>query len=107
MKFVQPVLAAVIEEKEGVATLKGLEGVFENVITAILGLAGILLFIMLIFGGIRFMSAGGDPKAVESAKKTLTSAIAGLILIAVSYLILVLIKQITGVNVTQFKIFQQ
>ena len=45
-------------------------------------------------------------KAVEGAKKTLTYAIAGLIIILLSYLILVLIKTITGVDVTTFSISQ-
>jgi len=45
-----------------------------------------------------------DPKAVEGARKTLTSAIAGLIIILLSYLILLLITNITGVDVTNFNI---
>ena len=92
---------------EGVVQLRYLECVFGRVIGAILGLAGIVLFIMLVVGGFQYMTAGGDPKAVEQAKNTLTYAIGGIILMALSFLILVLIKTFTGVDVTQFKIFQQ
>jgi hypothetical protein len=106
MQIVKTVHAATIENEGGIATFKGLEGLFENVVVAIMGFAGIVLFIMLIFGGIQYMTAGGDAKGVESAKGTLTAAITGLVLVAVSYLILLLIKQITGVNVIEFKIFQ-
>lgn len=95
-----------IETKDGVPTLRGLEGVFENVIQVVLGLAGIVLFIMLIMGGFRFITAGGDPKAIESAKKTLTYAIGGIVLIALSFLILRFISTFTGVDVTLFQIFQ-
>ena len=100
------VLAAEIETQDGVATLRGLEGLFENVVGVILGFAGIAVFLLLVAGGFKFITSGGDPKGVEDAKKTITYAIAGFVVIALAYLILVFIKQITGVDVTQFKIVQ-
>jgi len=87
------------------ATLKDLEGLFGNVISFVLGFAGITLFIMLLVGGFQFITAGGDPKAVEGAKKTLTYAIIGIVAIAASFLILRFISVFTGVDVTQFRIF--
>ena len=87
-----------------VATISDLGTVFTNVVKYALGFAGIVLFILLIMGGFKYITSGGDPKAVEGAKKTLTSAILGLVLILISYLILVLITRITGVDVTLFKI---
>jgi hypothetical protein len=104
--IINTVLAAEIETVKDVATLQGFEGVFENIVTIVLGFGGIILFIMLIMGGFRFITAGGDPKAIESAKKTLTYAIGGIVLIALSFLILEFIHTFTGVDVTQFKIFQ-
>ena len=88
----------------GIATISNLSCIFFNVVGYALGFAGIVLFILLIVGGFRFITSGGDPKAVEGARKTLTSAVAGLVLILVSYLVLVLIKNITGVDVTGFNI---
>lgn len=84
--------------------LSDLTGIFENAVGAILSLAGIVLFVLLITGGIKYITSGGDPKAVEGAKKTITYAIGGLLVILLSYLILVLIENITGAKVTQFKI---
>ena len=86
------------------ASLKDLEGVFSNVVSAILPLAGIVLFILLIIGGFNFISSGGDPKKTEVAQKTISTAIMGFILVASAYLILVLIEKFTGVKVTEFKI---
>lgn len=88
------------------ATISDLTIVFQRVVSVALGLAGITLFVMLIVGGFKYITSGGDPKAVDTAKKTLTYAIAGLIIILVSYLILVLIRTITGVDVTKFTIYQ-
>jgi hypothetical protein len=87
-----------------VARISDLGGLFQRIVSLALGFAGIVLFILLIVGGFKFITSGGDPKAVEGAKKTLTYAIGGLIVILVSYLILVLIKIITGVDVTNFSV---
>ena len=87
------------------AQLRGLEDVFANIISFVLGFAGITLFIMLLVGGFQFITAGGDPKALEGAKKTLTYAIIGIVAIAASFLILRFISVFTGVDVTQFRIF--
>ncbi len=87
-------------------TLQNLEDVFANVIKIVLGIAGITFFILLLSSGFKFITSGGDPKALEGAKKTLTYAIGGLIVIILSYLILLLIKDITGIDVTIFKVTQ-
>lgn len=86
------------------AQLTELEGLFRRAVSSIIALAGITLFVLLVIGGIKYITSGGDPKATEGAQKTITYAIGGLIAILLSYLILVLIQRITGANVTQFKI---
>lgn len=83
-----------------------MELVFVNVVRAAIALAGVVLFVLLLVGGIKYITSGGDPKATEGAQKTITYAIGGLILILLSYLILVLIHTITGVDVTKFVIYQ-
>lgn len=86
------------------AKISDLGEVYGNLVSAILGFAGITLFILLLIGGFKFITSGGDPKAVEGARKTISYAIMGLVVLLLSFLILVLIKAITGVDVTQFKI---
>lgn len=89
-----------------VATLTGLECAFENVLGIILGLASIILFVMLITGSFKYMASGGDPKAVEAAKKTFTYAIAGLVVLILAFLFLQLIYAVTGVDVRVFRIYK-
>ncbi len=88
----------------GAATLKGFECLFRNILNASLQIAIVVIFIIIVIGGFKYLTSGGDPKAVESAKKTLTYAILGAVLLIVVWLVLKLIYQITGVNVTIFKI---
>ena len=87
-------------------TLSGLDALFANVVSVAIALGGIVLFLLFISAGFKYITAGGDPKGIESAKKTLTYAIAGMILLAAAYLILVFISTFTGVDVTNFSIFQ-
>jgi len=87
-----------------VATIGSLVSVFTNIVQAVTALAGVILFIMLIIGGASFLFSGGDQKKLEKAKGTVTNAIIGLIVLICAYLILLLIKSFTGVDVTTFKI---
>ncbi|MEK7521333.1 MAG: hypothetical protein AAB599_00825 [Patescibacteria group bacterium] len=91
---------------DGVATLKGVECAVGNLLGAVLGLAGIVLFIMLIVGGFKYMTSRGDPKAVEAAKSALSHAIAGLVILVLAYVILLIIEAATGIPVTKFKVTQ-
>lgn len=97
----------ITEGGDQIATFKFFETVFGNVTQVVLGLAGIILFIMLLSGGFKYITAGGDPKGVEGAKKTLTYAIGGMVLLAMAFLILRFIQEFTGVDVTKFRIFQE
>ncbi len=90
----------------GVATIKGFEWIFQNTVASILSFAGIVLFIMLIVGGIKLMTSAGNPENAAAAHKTITYAIAGIALIALSLLILVFIQTFTGANVTTFSVNQ-
>lgn len=84
--------------------LSALEDLFGRAVSAIIALAGIVLFIFLIMGGLKYITSSGDPQKTEGAKKTITYAIGGLLVILLSYLILTVIGKITGANITTFKV---
>lgn len=95
------------EVVDGAVTLKGLEVVFSNVISVVLALGGIVLFIMLIYGGFKYLTAGGDPKALEGAKGTLSHAILGLVVLVLAFIILKVIAEVTGVSsILNFQIYR-
>lgn len=62
-------------------------------------LAGIISFLLLVFGGFSvIMAAGsGDTKELEKGQKTITYAILGLILVVTSYWIVQIIEKVSGV----------
>lgn len=87
-----------------VASINCLESLFGQLVSIAASLASIVLFIMLVIGGFSYLFSGGDAKKTEAAKGTLTAAILGLVLIVGAFIILVLIKAFTGIDVTIFKI---
>lgn len=86
---------------QGPAKIVDIVPVLANIIKLLAPVAGIAFFIMLLIAGFQFVNSGGDPKAVGQARTTLTYAIIGVILVVASWLILALIQNITGVNVTE------
>lgn len=85
-----------------VATIQGLECLFFNVLQVIVYLAGLAFFITFIIGGFQYLLSSSDQKAVAAASSTLTMAIAGLIGVTISWLILRLIQNFTGINIVDF-----
>ena len=85
--------------------LNQLETVFSNVVSILISLAGIVVFLMFLSGGFKFLTAGGDPKKTESARNTLTYAIGGLVLVALAFLIISFIANFTGVDITNFRVY--
>ncbi len=69
---------------EGNADLKALAAKIVNLISL---LVGIVAIIMIIYGGFRYITSGGDSGRVGNAKNTLIYAIIGLIIVALSQFI--------------------
>ena len=76
--------------------LADLEFVFQRLLTAVFALAGLAAFVYLLIGGYKYITAGGDEKAVMAAKQTLTYAIVGLVIVVGGYLLLNTLSTILG-----------
>jgi hypothetical protein len=95
-----------IETANNIATIKGLEALFANVVSVMLGLAGIVLFVMLVIGGIKYIRSGADAAKAEASKQLLSSAVKWVFFIILALLVLVFIQQVTGVPITNFIVVQ-
>ena len=88
------------------ATLQQIECIVGKAVGTLIPIAGLLFFLMLLFGGFKYITSGGDPKAVAAAHATLTYAAIGLTLAALSYMFLVLMFYLSGnIDVLNFQIF--
>lgn len=82
--------------KDSAATLSCVPLIFQLVINFVFGLAGIAAVFFVFLAGVKFITSGGDAKQVEGARKTLTYAIIGLVVILASFAIINIVSQITG-----------
>ncbi len=58
-----------------------------NVIKAFMGLLGIVAVVIILLGGFKWMTAGGNEEKVSEAKKLIISGIIGLVIIMSAYAI--------------------
>jgi len=79
-----------------------LQQMIQRVIGLTAGLAFMVLTIMLVYAGIRFITSNGEPKNIQLAQQTATWAVIGIVFLILAWLILKLIEAFTGVGVTQF-----
>jgi TRAP-type C4-dicarboxylate transport system permease small subunit len=66
-------------------------------IVVVIGVVAVLLY--LIWGGIEWITSGGDKGKTESARNKITAAIVGLIILISAWAILMFVQQILGIKV--------
>ncbi|MCL5784437.1 MAG: pilin [Patescibacteria group bacterium] len=74
----------------------GISQVLTNVIQIIYIAAGIVFIFMVLISALQWIMSGGDKEAISKARGRLTYAIIGIVLLALAFLIIRLIGQITG-----------
>lgn len=60
----------------------------------VFGIAGLFLFLYLLWGGFDYLTSMGDPKKAEAGKNKITNAIIGFVIIFASYWIVQLVDYI-------------
>ena len=64
-----------------------------------LGLLALVAVVMIIAGGFMWMTAGGNEEKIEKAKKLISAAVIGLIIVLLAWAIVIFVVGVTG-NVT-------
>jgi TRAP-type C4-dicarboxylate transport system permease small subunit len=57
------------------------------VVQAVLQIIGVVFFILMLYGGFKWMSSSGQQKQIEEAQKIITHSIIGLIVVILAYAI--------------------
>lgn len=80
-----------------------------NASRIILGLVGSLALIMFIYGGVLFLISAGSSESVDKAKKVITAAVVGLLIVFTSFLIIKFVLKSMGLewNGEKIKIAEQ
>ena len=93
--LVMPYAVSALDAEElglGYATATGLTSTdiretAANIINVALGLLGIIAVIIILVGGFKWMTAGGNEEKVGEAKKLISAGIIGLVIIITAYAI--------------------
>jgi len=75
-----------------------------NIVLAAMIISGLMVFFYLIWGGVQYITSGGDKEQAESARNRITYALIGLVIVIGSYAITKLIEAFFGVNILAFKL---
>jgi len=72
----------------------------QNVVTFIIVLAVIIALLYLLYGGIKWVTSGGDKEKVESARNHITAAIVGLIIVFLAIFVISIVLALFGLSLT-------
>lgn len=86
----------------GLGGFHDLGGLVSAILPVLISVAGLALFAYLIMGGIKYITSGGDEKAVMEAKKIITNALVGMIIVFVSFWIIRILETVLGLEITGF-----
>lgn len=64
----------------------------------ILAVAGLILFVMLLWGGYNLMFSGGDPQKAQSAKQKVTAAIIGFVIVFTAFFVTQAVNFLFGID---------
>lgn len=75
-------------------------GVINAVLSFVMVIAALLVLLYMVWGGIEWISSGGDKGKTESARNKITAAVIGLIILAASYAVFMLVIRFIGFEST-------
>lgn len=79
-------------------TGSGMKSLLDNVINAVGAVAGLYFLIQFILSAIKYISQGGDDKALASARKAMSNATLGLIMVFMAWWVVRIVGTIFGIN---------
>jgi len=79
---------------------KNLSGLIDNLVQLAFFVAGVFFFFNLLVAGIQWIGAGGDSKALQSARGRMTNALIGLIIVVAAFAITRIVERVLGISIT-------
>jgi hypothetical protein len=87
MRNIITTLAATGQTINKVGTDNDLAGNIINILDAIIGALGLLAVVIIILGGVQYMTSSGDAAKVKKGKDTILYGIIGLVIVALAFAI--------------------
>lgn len=95
-----PAMVSAVEMGQDITAPKGfatdIGSLINGLLSFVMVIAALLVFGYLIMGGIEWITSGGDKSKTENARNKITAAVVGLVILAASYAILIVILNFLG-----------
>lgn len=79
-------------------------GIISGAISLVIILVALVFFFILIIGGLKWITSGGDEKKVGLARAQITNALIGLVIVFAAWAIMSLIGTVFGISLTNLTI---
>lgn len=80
----------------------GIGGLIRALIMLAFFVAGLAFFANLLIGGLQWISAGGDPKAVAAARTRITNSFIGLAIVVAAFAVTLIVGAVFGLDIFGF-----
>ena len=84
---------------ETVTPFKNLGDLLASGIQIALLAAGLMVLMMVIWGGIQYVTSGGDKELAQAAQKRITAALVGLVIVVAAYALAVILEKVLGIKI--------
>lgn len=74
-------------------------GIMNRVLVFAFPIAGLILFVMLLWGGFEMLSGAATKKSLDAGRQRITAAVVGFLLLFVSFWIVQIIEVVFGVSI--------
>ena len=79
-------------------------GIITALVTLMMIIAALVFFFMLVWGGIKYITAGGDKAQTEGARGQITAALIGLVIVFAAWAIVNLVSLFFGIDLLNLNI---
>ena|SRR3989338_10055915 len=94
-----------ISPKGSIDAVKNIGDLISAAIGAAFMVSFLLVFVMLVWGGVQWITSGGDKENTQKAKDRITSALVGLAIIGGAWALMKIVGAFFGVDIlTSFKL---
>jgi hypothetical protein len=78
--------------------------IIQTVIRLVLVVAALVAFFFLVWGGIKWVTSGGDKEQTQKAQGQITAALVGLVIVFSAWAILRLVEAFFGISILQLTV---
>lgn len=79
-------------------------GIISGAVSLVLIVVALVFFFILVLGGLKWVTSGGDEKKVGEARAQITNALIGLAIVFAAWAIMKLIGTVFGINILKLSI---